>query len=206
MDSRVMPFAVLLFLPVVAFAQDSSSTARATSFHHGQWAAEFQAGTSFGSLGFIKFRSPTHALVVDLRLAGGHREDLTRDSTGSNQFEGLASDASIQARFGWRRYGGDGNTNKVVSHYSFGMLAGFGHSVSFSRLQGELQVNGWMVGAFGDVGGTYLVTPKFGIGASAGATLTYRNSVLRSSLSGRGREWSIGGSAVGASLVATLFF
>ena len=198
--------AVLVLLPVVAFGQDSTAKGNTTPFHKGQWAAQFQAGSAFGSLGFIKFRSPTHALVLDLRIVGAHREDLTRDSTGSNQFGGLASNASIQARFGWRRYAGDGNTTKVVSHYSFGMLAGFGHSVSVIRLQGQVQVNGWMVGAFGDLGGTYLLTPKFGIGASAGAALTYSNSVLKSSLGGRSREWSLGGSALSASLVATIYF
>jgi len=206
MDSRVIPFAALLLLPALAFAQDSSSKTNATPFRRGQWAAQFQAGAFFGSLGFIKFRSPTHALVLDLRIVGAHREDLTRDSTGSNQFGGLASDASIQARFGWRRYAGDGNTTKVVSHYSFGMLAGFGHSVSFIRQQRQSQLNGWMVGAFGDVGGTYLLTPKFGIGAAAGAALTYSNSVLKSSGGARSRDWSIGGSALSASLIATLYF
>src|SRR6266516_7897264 len=198
--------AALVLLPVAAFGQDSTARGEATPFHKGQWAAQFQAGLAFGSLGFIKFRSPTHALVLDLRIVGAHREDLTRDSTGSNQFGCLASDASIQARFGWRRYAGDGNTTKVVSHYSFGMLAGFGHSVSFIRQQGQSQVNGWMVGAFGDVGGTYLLTPKFGIGAAAGAALTYSNSVFKSSRSGRSRDWSIGGSALSASLIATLYF
>ncbi|HEX9217132.1 MAG TPA: hypothetical protein VF864_09180 [Gemmatimonadales bacterium] len=205
MDSRVIPFAALLLLPALAFAQDSSST-NATPFRRGQWAAQFQAGISFGSLGFIKFRSPTHALVLDFRINGAHTEDLTRDSTGVNQFEGLGSNASVQVRFGWRRYGGDGTGTKVVSHYSLGLVAGFGHSVVVGRVQRQSQVNGWTTGAFGDVGGTYLLTPKFGIGALATAGLTYTNSVGKSSSGARYREWSIGGSALTASLVATLFF
>src|SRR5207247_832259 len=107
MDSRVIPFAALLLLPALAFAQDSSST-NATPFRRGQWAAQFQAGISFGSLGFIKFRSPTHALVLDFRINGAHTEDLTRDSTGVNQLEGLGSNASVEVRCGSRRYGGGG--------------------------------------------------------------------------------------------------
>src|SRR6267143_5614040 len=122
-------FAVLVLLPASTFAQDSTAKSNATPFRKGQWAAQFQAGTFFGSLGFIKFRSPTHALVLDLRISGAHREDLGKDSTGASQLDVLSSAASVQARFGWRRYAGDGNRTKVVSHYSFGMLAGFGHSV-----------------------------------------------------------------------------
>jgi len=56
------------------------------------------------------------------------------------------------------------------------------------------------------VGGTYLLTPRFGIGALATAALSYDNTVGKSSSGAKSRTWSIGGSAVGASLVATLFF
>jgi hypothetical protein len=198
-------FAALLLLPVSVSGQDSTVKRDATPFHKGQWAAQFQAGFAFGTLGFIKFRSPTHALVLDLRIGGAHREDLGKDSTGASQVDVLSSTASVQARFGWRRYAGDGNRTKVVSHYSFGMLAGFGHSVYALRQTGHSQSNGWTVGAFGDLGGTYLLTPKFGVGALATAELGYGNSVSKISGS-KSREWSIGGSAMGASLVATLFF
>ncbi len=115
MDSRVIPFAALLLLPALAFAQDSSST-NATPFRRGQWAAQFQAGISFGSLGFIKFRSPTHALVLDFRINGAHTEDLTRDSTGVNQFEGLGSNASARTtRSAWSRDSGTALWSAVSS-------------------------------------------------------------------------------------------
>ena len=198
-------FAVLVLLPVSAFGQDSTTRGDATPFHKGQWAAQFQAGTAFGSLGFIKFRSPTHALVLDLRISGGHSEYLTTDSTGVNRFAGLGSNASIQARFGWRLYAGDGNGTKIVSHYSLGVLAGFAHSVG-RGLGGGSHQNGWTAGAFGDVGGTYLLTPRFGIGALATAALSYDNTLGKLSSGAKSRTWSIGGSAGGASLVATLFF
>src|SRR5256885_1358858 len=93
-------FAALLLLPVSVFGQDS------TPFRKGQWAAQFQASTAFTSLGFIKFRSPTHALVLDVHVGGAHSEDLRTDSTG-NHFGGLNSNALAQIRFGWRRYSGD---------------------------------------------------------------------------------------------------
>lgn len=199
MKSLPLLFAALLLLPRSVFGQDS------TPFHKGQWAAQFQAGTAFGSLGFIKFRSPTRALVLDLRIGGQHAERLTTDSSGTNQFGNLNSFASAQLRFGWRRYSGDGRTAKVVSHYSLGVVGGFSHSASRS-VTGGFATNSWTAGAFGDVGGTYLLTPKFGIGALAAVAVSYQNGISKDSFGTRSRDWSIGGSALSASLVATVYF
>jgi hypothetical protein len=196
--------ATLVLLPVAAFAQDSTLRGNATPFHKGQWAAQFQAGTAFGSLGFIKFRSPTRALVLDLRISGAHTEDLQTDSSGTH-FGALNSNAGGQVRFGWRRYSGDGIGAKVVSHYSLGMLAGFSHNASAVPNVGSQQSNGWLTGAFGDIGATYLITSKFGIGVLASASLSYQNAVSKSAGTKR-RDWTLGGSAVNASLVATLYF
>jgi hypothetical protein len=196
--------AVLFLLPRTVFGQDSTAKSNATPFRKGQWAAQFQAGTAFGSLGFIKFRSPTRAVVLDLRIGGSHSEEIATD-TGGTRFNGLRSNASTQVRFGWRRYNGDGNATKVVSHYSLGALAGFDHDVSAGRT-GWSKDNAWTAGVFGDVGGTYLLTPKFGIGALATASLSYRSGVAKTSFGTRYRDWSLGGSALSASLVATLYF
>ena len=197
-------FAALVLFPVSALAQDSTVRRDATPFHKGQWAAQFQAGTAFSSLGFIKFRSPTRALVLDLRIDGSHSEAILTDS-GGKRFGGLQSEAFTQLRFGWRRYSADGTAAKVVSHYSFGALAGFEHHVGAAR-GGSSQSNGWTAGIFGDVGGTYLVTARFGIGALTTAAISYRNAMSKSSFGTASRNWSIGGSAVTASLVATVYF
>ena len=205
MNIRLLLFAALVLFPVSLCAQDSTVSVNATPFRKGQWAAQFQAGTAFSSLGFIKFRSPTHALVLDLRIGGAHSEQQMTDSTG-NHFAGLSSNASTQIRFGWRRYSGDGTAAKVVSHYSLGALAGFSHSAAVFPSSGSQQSNGWMIGAFGDIGGTYLVTSKFGIGALATASLFYQNGLRKDSSGARFRDWSIGGSAVNGSLVAIVYF
>ncbi len=197
-------FVSVMLVPGAVFGQDSTVKGNATPFHTGQWAAQFQAGTAFGSLGFIKFRSPTRALVLDLRLSGSHSETMVTDSSGT-RFGGLHSIASTQLRFGWRRYSGDGPAAKVVSHHSFGALGGFEHDVGAGRT-GSSTTNSWTIGAFGDVGGTYLVTSRLGIGALATATLSYENGISRSSFGSKLHVWSIGGSALSASLVATLYF
>src|SRR5437867_10286037 len=204
MTRRPVVCAALLVLPFSLFGQDSTAKANATPFHKGQWAAQFQAGTAFGSLGFIKFRSPTRALVLDLHISGSHSETMVTDSSGA-RFGDLHSTAVTQVRFGWRRYSGDGTAAKVVSHYSFGALAGFEHHVAAAR-GGSSRSNGWTAGVFGDVGGTYLVTSRFGIGALATAAISYRNAVSKSSFGTASRNSSIGGSAVTAALVATVYF
>ncbi len=204
MTRRPVVCAALFVLPFSLFGQDSTAKGNATPFHKGQWAAQFQAGTAFGSLGFIKFRSPTRALVLDLRISGSHSETMVTDSSGT-RFGGLQSNAATQVRFGWRRYSGDGTAAKVVSHHSFGALAGFEHDVGAGP-SGSSRTNRWTIGAFGDVGGTYLVTSRLGIGALATATLFYQNGISRSSFGNKLHDWSIGGSALSASLVATLYF
>jgi hypothetical protein len=205
MYTRLSLLCVLGLVPLSLVAQDSTARTQSTPFRRGQWAAQFQAGTSFGSLGFIKFRSPTRALVLDVRLGGSHTEGLDTDSSGT-RFTGLSSSAFTQLRFGWRRY--SGGTEHVVGHYSFGLLAGFDHSVSVDASPGfESTRNGWTAGVFADVGGTYLVTSKFGIGALATAGLSYASSISTfSPPQAKTRIWSIGGSAISASLVATVFF
>ena len=203
MLARLIPFStVVLLFPLSLCAQDSSSSAPMTPFRRGQWAAQFQVGSST-SLGFVKFRSPTRALVLDLRLIGGHAETNVSDSSGTRH-AGVNSDAMTQIRFGWRRY--RAGTTKLVSHYSFGLLAGFDHSASSSSGFSN-QANAWTAGFFGDVGGTYLVTSQLGLGAMATASLSYWNSVATSEPGNhRSRSWQIAGSAIAATLVATLFF
>ena len=159
-------------------------------FHRGQWAAQF-AGGAFVSVGFLKFRSQTKALVFDIRVTGGHGETLTTDSTGTH-FSSLGSSADITARFGWRRYHANGP--KVAGHYSFGLLGGFKHSVGVAPGFRDVS-NGFDAGLFGDVGGSYFLTPKFSIGATIGAAISYSEVYSRDTRGVKQRSWDLGGSA-----------
>ncbi len=203
MTPRLALLPALLVFPLSLFAQDSAVGSGDTPFRRGQWAAQFQAGFTFGSLGFVKFRSPTRALVLDVRVNGNHSERTATDSTGS-RFAGLTSNAVTQLRFGWRRYGG--GEPKVATHYTLGVLAGLDHGAS-KDAGGTYEANGWTAGLFGDLGATYLVTPRLGLGALAAASLTYSASTEeRTPLNIKSHRWQIGGSAMSASFVATLFF
>ena len=197
MSSLVVLLPIAIAVPLSLVAQDS------TKFRRGQWAAQFQVGSSSASLGFLKFRSPTRALVLDVRLTGAHSEQSVTDS-GGTRFAGLASDAFTQIRFGWRRY--RAGATKLVSHHTIGLLAGLNHDVSRSTVSLR-ESNAWTAGVFADIGGTYLVTPQLGLGALATASLTYSRSVTKQQPTNFiGRTWQIGGSGVSGTLVATLFF
>jgi len=203
MYTRLSLLCPLALFPLSLVAQDSTARTEPTPFRRGQWGAQFSVGSGFSSLGFLKFRSPTRALVLDLRLGGSHRESSFEDSTGS-QFLGLDSDAFTQVRFGWRGY--RGGATKVVAHYTFGALAGFDHSAGRTP-SSSVDGNSWTWGLFGDLGATYLVTSRFGLGALASASLAYTTTTSEQQPTGtKFHSWQIGGSAVSASLVATLFF
>lgn len=171
-------------------------------FHTGQWAAQFQGGFSFTSLGFLKFRSPAKALVLDIRVGGSHSEDLATDSTGPH-FGDLRSQAFITLRFGWRHYHPSGA--KIAGYYSLGGIAGFTHAVSVSP-GFRSQSNGWNTGVFGDVGASYFLTPKVSLGATIGADLGYSVSYARDTFGNKNRRWTLGGTAPGVTFVAALYF
>jgi hypothetical protein len=203
MYTRLALLLTVLFAPLSLLAQDSTVRPPTTPFRRGQWAAQFAAGFDFSTVGFLLFRSPTRALLLDVRLGGGHSETLSGDSTGL-QFAGLSSNAFTQLRFGWRRY--SSGEPKIATHYTFGVLGGFEHSAG-SASGSSLQRNGWTAGLFGDLGATYLVTPHLGLGALASASLYYSTSTAETRpTGGKNRTWNIGGSGVTGSIVATLFF
>ncbi|MGH7606855.1 MAG: hypothetical protein ACREME_05915 [Gemmatimonadales bacterium] len=192
---------ILLALSLCAALQDSTA-ADTTPFRRGQWAAQFGVGFSFASLGFMTFRSPTSAWVVDLRVSGGHNEALATDSAGT-RFLGLDSRAVVDVRLGIRTHRAE--TKKVVPFYSVGVLGGFTH-VGFSSGGGSGQRDGWSAGVFADVGANYLFTPHFAIAATGTLTLRYATETRQQTGSPRIRTWGLSGSAPGAALLLLLYF
>lgn len=190
MQARALAVSVFFFLPSSLLAQD-------TPFRAGQWAAQFTGG-SFASLGVLKFRSPTRALVLDVRVSGGHQEDFASDSLIS-----IRSQASIDLRLGRRVY--RAVADKVVAQHSLGFLVGFDHFVQASPILGSATSNGWSTGPFIELGGVYLITPHFGIGATGTASITYSRSGGRSFGGTKTSAWFLGGNT-GIFFTATLFF
>ena len=115
----------LALWPTLASAQDSPPDT--IPFHRHQWAAQFAGGTSFASLGVLRFTAPTRAWLLDFRFMGGHShdKDYVQDTLVG---DGYTSRANVDARIGRRFYQGRGKA--VVSFQSVGVLGGYAHNCS----------------------------------------------------------------------------
>src|SRR5438046_10695766 len=109
----------LALWPTLASAQDSPPDT--IPFHRHQWAAQFAGGTSFASLGVLRFTAPTRAWLHDCRVTGGHShgKDYVHDTVVG---DGYTSKAKVDARIGRRFYHGRGQA--VVSVRNVGPRGG----------------------------------------------------------------------------------
>ncbi|HEY6157216.1 MAG TPA: hypothetical protein VIV88_07155 [Gemmatimonadales bacterium] len=198
------PSAVCLVVglsPAVASSQ--GVTPDTTPFHRGQWAAQFGAGTSFASLGFLKFTAPTRAWLLDFHLSGGHSHS-TAHNGDSLLADGYTSNATGNTRVGRRFY--QARSRVVASFQTVGLLGGYAH-----LCEGNLRLlsfcdNGWNAGAFGEFGGVYLVSPRLSLGGAATAAFMYERSQGHDNLGNRETHWEYGGAFQGLSFTATVYF
>jgi len=193
--------ALLLVLPAATAAQDSTR-ADTTPFHSGQWAALFSGGLSIASLGFMRFTAPTRAWLLDFRFSGGHSHGTSR-LNDSLVTDGFSSNADVNGRVGRRFYQARGKS--VASFQTLGVLGGFHHACGGQTSAPGSCANGWDAGAFGELGGAYLITPRFSIGGTASVAFSYTRSATRGS-GGSVRSWAYHGSVQGLSFAATVYF
>lgn len=190
MQTRTLVVAALLIVPADLLGQE-------TPFRAGQWAAQFTGG-SFSSLGVVKFRSATRALVLDVHVGAVHQEQFTNDTVDI-----VNSNVSIDVRVGRRSY--RSVTEKVVAQHSLGLAVGFDHNVSTNPFLGSTTSNAWQAGPFGELGAVYLITPHIGVGATGSASVTYGRSWGKGSTGTKTKGWLLGtNTAISFSL--TLFF
>jgi len=194
----------LAFSPTLACAQDAAPDT--IPFHRHQWAAQFSGGTSFASLGVLRFTSPARAWLLDFRFAGGHSHDRAY-SSDTLISDGFASTANVEARIGRRFYQGRGKS--VVSFQTIGLLGGYTHGctkVTQAAVSNGSCTNGWTAGAFGDLGGAYLITRRFSIGGAATLAFSYQRSTARATGGEVFKRWGYSGSVQGLSFAATVYF
>ena len=128
---------------------------------------------------------------------------IRTDSTGTH-FSSLGSQANVSLRFGWRRYHPAGP--KVAAYHSFGLVGGLTHGVTVDPVSGSAVANGWNAGVFGDIGGSYFLTPRLSVGATITAEVRYFDLYSHYSGGRRSRSWELDGSAPGVGFVAALYF
>jgi len=174
-----------------------------TPFHRGQWAAQFGAGTSFASLGFLKFTAPTRAWLLDFHLSGGHTRS-TAHRGDSVVADGFTSSAVVNTRVGRRFFQARGKV--VASFQTVGVLGGLTHACEGASRAISSCDNGWDAGAFGEFGGVYLVSPRLSLGGAATASFTYARSYGRDNIGDRYTHWAYSGALQGLSFSATVYF
>ena len=201
---RLLVCVVLAPWPALISAQDSAPDT--ISFHAHQWAAQFGGGASFASLGLLRFTAPTRAWLLDFRFTGGHSHDRQYDQD-TLVGDGYTSNANIDARIGRRFYQGRGKS--VVSFQTIGLLGGFAHACSALKqppFSGGSCSNGWTAGAYGELGGAYLITRRFSIGGTATVAFSYQRMTASASGGQVEKRWSYSGSIQGLSFAATVYF
>jgi hypothetical protein len=186
-------------------AQDSVPR-DSTPFRRGQWALQFGAGASLASVGALKFTTPTRAWLLDLQLTAGHSHSTTRFSSDTVADE-FFSHAQLTARVGRRFY--EVRHREVAGYQTLGVLAGFTHLCSGTsgfQAGGGFCANGWTAGAFGELGGAYLLTSHLSIGGGGAASFSYSRTWTRSSAQPKQTTWSYEFSFQGFSFTTTIYF
>jgi hypothetical protein len=195
----------LIALSAAPLDAQGLQSAAALPFHKGQWGAEFGIGSYFPSLGFLKFRSERSAWMGDVGInvsaAAGRFEP---DSGDAQDTESLDFGTTIRA--GIRRYRPLGE--RVAAFTTFGATVG---GNTYRREQeGALpyrsQQTTWRGGAFGEIGGAWLVTRNLTLGATYGGSATYTYSRSEYPRYGRTSEHGVNLGAGSARLNVTLFF
>lgn len=135
-----------------------------TPFRAGQWGGEIALFSGLGSLGLLRFTTPTNAWLVDGAFGGGVASTSSSDSrtrTGGNLY--------ARVRGGPRRYRRLGDAAQTPAEPARALgFAGFGAIVSASwsgsSAPGSPRFHAAGLGAFVEAGGTAMVTTYLGLG------------------------------------------
>lgn len=156
------------------FAADSSP------FRAGQWGVEFALG-NYASVGLLKFRTPTQALLFDVR-ASWSRTDVERPASSAQPSLPAANSVRLVTRTGLRRYRPVSAT--VQSFVTLGLLGEYRRDEGFSSAQVILPDSTYRVsipftnrtiaaGLFAELGAAWMVTPNLSLGAAWNAGASY---------------------------------
>lgn len=173
-----------------------------TPFRKGQWGMEFGTDLGGAHLGFVKFRSPTKAWVLDLGVNG-----TLGKSEGTSTIDGTlvtieSSRITTTALLGIRSY--KALTPRAVRTLQFGLLGGHDYEESEGS-PNPFQGNGttFSGGLRFDLGGAYFFTPGFSLGGTLAIGGQYRRSEYNSPTGTSTAEridFGLDGSRVAASL------
>lgn len=184
-----------------ATAAPASAQRPATPFRRGQWGMEFAVDQYATHVGFLKFRSPTKAWVLDVAVGGGLNEYdyvVAPDSVETAENRGV----STYVLLGLRSY--RALTPRAVRTVQFGITGN--HAYGQDELGGVERGNTTTLGGGLrlDIGGAYFFTPGFSVGGALGIggryTRSEDNRVGQPTRTSQNVSFSLDGSRAVASL------
>ena len=141
-------------------------------FHKRQFGAQFTGGFNFVSAGMLYFRSNRSAwlLDADFTLSYGKSNSTSSDTLYSS-FSNTQTYGAIATRAGIRTYYPMGPASQFFTTFG-GVVRWSGGTV-----RGDLEGNDFLIGGgiFGEIGANYMLNNHLGLGATAGANLTYNH-------------------------------
>ncbi|HEX6059036.1 MAG TPA: hypothetical protein VFZ11_08475 [Gemmatimonadaceae bacterium] len=152
--------------PLTLHAQASD----ASPFEAGRWGIELSSEEDLGSVGFLRFLSPRGALLIAPGIIVGSGEISQTDPFGGPEETIDISTLGFDLRVGYRSYRPLGRG--VVSHLGLGALGQMTTQEEEAPDGTTAESTTRSFGAYGELGGSYYFTPRFGLGASAVATFT----------------------------------
>jgi hypothetical protein len=158
--------AALAAAPAALHAQESD----ALPFQAGRWAVEVSSQEELGSLGFLRFTAPGSAWVIAPGIIVGRAEASQEDPFGGTEDADIST-LGFDLRLGYRSYRSLGRS--VVSHLGIGVLGATRSDEAEFSDGTSADTKTTSFGPYGELGGSYFFTPRFGVGASATASLTY---------------------------------
>lgn len=186
-------------LPVTA--SQAIANRPVTPFRKGQWGME--AGLEFETrhLGFLRFRSPTKAWVIDVGVGGSltSGETVRGDTAATTEQRWIHSDVLL----GLRSY--RALTPRAVRTLQFGIFGGHAYAEEEGSDRPSSNGTSYSAGARFELGGAYFFTPGF----SLGGTLALSGAWVRSesnAFSGRSTTETLSFNLDASRVAASLYF
>ena len=187
--------------PLAAQGADTTAT---LPFRRGQWGAEVDVVSEYSNLGLLRFRSDRSAWLLRVGFYGASERSEYDYADDTLDVERETVDATVSIAAGLRRY--RPIAPRAAAYTTVGLTAGGDrYRFEYTDAQGSERW-GWNAGAFGELGGTWIVTRNLSLGAAWSVRASYRGSVQDGSGIARARQHGFHIAGGNSNLLATIVF
>ena len=160
---------VVLFMlalgSTASLAAQSDSTAKAPTFHPGQWAAQFSVNNGFYGIGVLRHRSPSTAWALNGAL------HVTHSTQDPGNYRGSFNNVFLSV--GRRVY--RPGAQRVRPFREFGVTGVYAWGSSGASGGYDLKTQSYGGGVYGQVGALIFFAPELGLGAAFNVSANYNH-------------------------------